>query len=183
MSAAAAAIQAGCGAIADFTAGVMPHLPFLQRLALKLTGNAHDAEDLVQDLMLKLLQQPERLLGISALKPWLARVMHHQHIDQFRRRPPAQAFISFEQTVDDEVGQELLLGLADDGAGPEEEMRDEQLRRQLAAALRGLPEITRRLVELHEIEGQSLPALAELSGIPLNTIKDHLKRARQYLRA
>ena len=68
-----------------FTALVRPHLDRLYRLAFRLTGTREDAQDLVQDVMLKLYPQVDRLAGIDAPQTWLNRVLYNQFIDDQRR--------------------------------------------------------------------------------------------------
>ena len=63
-----------------------PHLQSLYRQAIRYTENRDDAEDLVQDLLLKLFPRLDELERIDRLPPWLARVLYRLFVDDFRRR-------------------------------------------------------------------------------------------------
>ena len=65
---------------------VRPHVEYLYRLAWRFTASVPDAEDLVQDVLLKLCPRTEEMLGIQRLRPWLARVLYHQYVDSVRQR-------------------------------------------------------------------------------------------------
>ena len=65
---------------------VRPHVEYLYRLAWRFTASVPDAEDLIQDVLLKLYPRTEEMLGIQRLRPWLARVLYHQYVDSVRRR-------------------------------------------------------------------------------------------------
>src|SRR5206468_11938868 len=63
-----------------------PQVEYLYRLAWRFTGSVADAEDLVQDVLIKLFPRTQELLGIERLRPWLARVLYNQYVDSVRQR-------------------------------------------------------------------------------------------------
>src|SRR5712664_2035056 len=63
-----------------------PQVEYLYRLAWRFTGSVADAEDLVQDVLIKLFPRTRELLEIERLRPWLARVLYHQYVDSVRQR-------------------------------------------------------------------------------------------------
>src|SRR3990170_3332947 len=63
-----------------------PQVEFLHRLAWRFTGSVADAEDLVQDLLLKLYPRRGQLAAIEQLRPWLAKVLYRQYVDFARRQ-------------------------------------------------------------------------------------------------
>src|SRR3989442_7239962 len=63
-----------------------PQVEYLYRLAWRFTGSVADAEDLVQDVLVKLFPRTQELLGIERLRPWLARVLYNQYVDSVRQR-------------------------------------------------------------------------------------------------
>src|SRR3989442_13998665 len=69
-----------------------PQVEYLYRLAWRFTGSVADAEDLVQDVLLKLYPRTRQLVDIEQLRPWLARVLYRQHVDLVRR--PARSPIA-----------------------------------------------------------------------------------------
>src|SRR6266702_5499255 len=62
-----------------------PQVEYLYRLAWRFTGSVADAEDLVQDVLIKLFPRTQELLEIEKLRPWLARVLYNQFVDSVRR--------------------------------------------------------------------------------------------------
>jgi len=63
-----------------------PQVEYLYRLAWRFTGSVADAEDLVQDVLIKLFPRTQELLEIEKLRPWLARVLYNQFVDSVRRQ-------------------------------------------------------------------------------------------------
>ena len=82
-----------------------PHLQRLYRRAYRFTGSRDDAEDLVQDLLIKLLPQEKRLAEVQALAPWLARALYHLYVDDIRRR--SRSATSLAATNDADVIETL----------------------------------------------------------------------------
>src|SRR5512147_2434560 len=70
---------------ATFERLMRPHLRRLYRLAYRLTGRASDAEDLLQDVLIRLFERTDELSGITDLRPWTSRVLYNRFVDQRRR--------------------------------------------------------------------------------------------------
>ena len=159
-----------------FDALLRPYLDDLFRLAYRLCGDVHDAEDLVQDLTIRLYPRLDELSQIENLRPWLARVLHNLYIDSLRsrkRRP--QGYIDGNSELS-------LAGLSDDADSPEVLIEANDLRRELAASIATLSEDHRYVVIMHDMEGFTLNELTDILGVPLGTLKSRLHRARRLLR-
>jgi RNA polymerase sigma factor (sigma-70 family) len=156
-----------------------PHAEFLYRLAWRFTGNAADAEDLVQDVLLKLYPRMAELCAVERLRPWLAKVLYRQFVD-FSRRRARSPFI--EVAGDAESEETLLDRLAAVDQNPEEHAERRQLYERIERALEQLNSEQRAVVTLHDVEGYSLEELATILEAPLGTLKSRLHRARQRLR-
>lgn len=160
----------------EFEARVRPHLEWLYRLAYRYTAQAQDAEDLVQELLVRLYRRPADLAGLSDLRPWLIRALYNLFVDQWRhrRRTPFGHLHSepWEALFADEGGSDT----------PEDELHSADLRRTVLAALYRVDEEHRALLVLHDVEGHTLPELADTLGLPLGTLKSRLFRARRKLR-
>lgn len=152
-----------------------PHIEHLYRLAYRFTGQRDEAEDLVQDLLLKLYPRRHELEHIEALRAWLSRTLYHHFIDTVRRagRSPLH-----DATSDVTLLQEIEA----DTATPEEEVETLQLQRRLTRAMAELNPDQRALVNLHDVEGYTLVELQTLLDTPLGTLKSRLHRARARLR-
>lgn len=151
-----------------------PHLPKLYRLAFRLTNSAPDAEDLVQDVLVKLFSRQAELSSIRELAPWLGRVLYNQFIDETRRygRQPLK-LVGHGDEIDE---------VADHAADPHAAtVRDGDVDR-LHEALAKLSEDHRVAIMLHDVEGYTVKEVEELTGISQGTVKSRLHRARERLR-
>ncbi len=151
---------------------IRPHLTKLYRLAFRLTGSRADAEDLVQDVLVKVFAR-EELNSVRDLGTWLGRVLYNQFIDDRRRygRMPIRL-------VDDEQELEVAAGDADT---PEQQAGAAEQRNRLNAALAKLSEEQRMVVLLHDTEGYTLSEIETLTAAPIGTLKSRLHRARARL--
>ena len=151
-----------------------PHLPKLYRLAYRLTTNTADAEDLVQDVLVKLFSRQDELTSIRDLAPWLGRVLYNQFIDDVRRygRQPLK-LVNTDRDVDEVTAQ---------GADPESATAHANASAQLLKALEKLSEDHRVVLVLHDVEGYTIKEIEEITGISQGTLKSRLHRARQRLR-
>src|SRR5712691_8041593 len=95
-----------------------PQVEYLYRLAWRFTGNVADAEDLVQDALIKLYPRTQELLEIQRLRPWLARVLYHQYVDSVRQRARSPIV---ELVTDAEGDDHPLDTLPATKDGPEED--------------------------------------------------------------
>jgi len=162
---------------AEFTAWVTPHLEVLYRTAGRFTGHPQDAEDLVQELLLRLYQKPAAWAKLDNPGTWLIRSLHNLFVDQWRHRRHKPLNNRHNLSWDD------LLNRADVGdADPEHLAHSENLQRQIRAALGSLPHDQRAILVLHDMEGHTVGELTVLLDLPLGTVKSRLFRARRHLR-
>ena len=154
---------------------LQPHLKQLYRLAYRFTGNRDDAEDLVQDLLLKLYPRMQELHSIEKPGPWLARVLYRQYIDRIRRqqRSPVQLMDNEEAVYETHSSSD---------AQPMEVVDNEFKNRQLQQALQQLNEDQRLAIMLHDVEGYSLQEIQQMLDVSQGTLKSRLSRARSKLR-
>ncbi len=162
---------------ATFERLVQPHFDRLWRLAYRLTGRRHEAEDLFQELLIKVFGKLDRLVTIDEPGPWLARVMYNLFIDEQRRFARTRMHVVEEGFLPG-AGLEGLPG-SDDPARNKERL--EKLQR-LDRALAQLSDEHRIIVLLHDTEGYKLKEIQELIGVPVGTVKSRLHRARARLR-
>ena len=160
-----------------FTAFVRPHLERLYRFAYRLTGQREDAQDLVQDVLLKTYSQADRIADIEVPLTWLSRVLYNQFIDNQRRYTERRLRL---------VSHDVLSGDPDLAASsepsPEAQVAGEFTIKRLERALAQLSDEHRIVVLLHDTEGYKLKEIQELTGTPVGTVKSRLHRARARLR-
>ncbi len=164
------------GQVEAFERVVAPQVDSLYRLAYRLTGHRHDAEDLVQDLLVRLYPRCAELANLDEPRTWLARSLYNLFVDGLRSRQRSPIGLA------DYSSEELLGSMADTTATPE--MRTEQhlLERRLVEALATLNEDQRLVVALHDMEGYTLTELEHILATPLGTLKSRLHRARESLK-
>ncbi len=162
----------------SFTALVRPHLERLYRLAYRLTQHREDAQDLVQDVLLKLHPQVDSIAEIDAVATWLSRVLYNQFIDNQRRyaRRRMRIVEHRDYSADPDIAQA-------DQASTEDLVEGEFTIMRVQAALEQLSDDHQLIINLHDVEGYTLTEIAEITGIPHGTLKSRRHRARQRLQA
>jgi RNA polymerase sigma-70 factor (ECF subfamily) len=160
---------------AAFQRYVVPELDFLYRVAIGLTANSADAEDLVQDTIVRAYGAVDRFDGRYP-RAWLLTILRNTHINRARRRRP-------ELLRDPDRQMEQVPTTADEeSSDPGEVVARSSLDDRIAAALAGLPERFRRPVELVDVAGLSYREAAEMLGVPIGTVMSRLHRARKRMR-
>jgi len=159
----------------QFETLLRPHLQQLYRLAYRFTGQRADAEDLVQDIVVKLYPRLSEMQKIEKLGPWLARVLYRHFVDKLRskQRSPLH-LVSDEETELEEHHDETP-----DPAGNAETTL---LQDRLQTALDQLNEDQRALMILHDVEGYTLNEIHIMHDVSIGTLKSRLNRARARLR-
>jgi len=166
----------------DFEAGVLAQLDSLYRTALRLTRNPQEAEDLVQETMLKAFRFADSYQRGTNLRAWLFRILNTSAINRFRKQathpvttslPEGEDFYLYNR-IRDITGQEL-------SAAAEDEVLDQYLDEDVYRALNNLPLNFRMPVILADIEGLSYKEIAEALNIPIGTVMSRISRARRQL--
>ena len=152
---------------------VNAHSARVYRLAYRLTGNQHDAEDLTQEVFVRVFR------SLSSYTPgtfegWLHRITTNLFLDSVRRK----ARIKFEGLADD--APERLPGRE---PSPERTYDDRHFDPDVQAALDALPADFRAAVVLCDIEGLSYEEIAATLGVKLGTVRSRIHRGRNQLRA
>lgn len=165
---------------AQFEEDVLPHLRRLYPAALRMTRNASDAEDLVQETSAKAYAAFHQFKPGTNLRAWLNRILANTFINGYRkrRREPVQ-----------ELGGDLERDWQAD-ANPwslqarsaEAEAMDRLPDAEIMQALLDLPESFRMTVYLADVEGYPYKEIAEMMGTPVGTVMSRLHRARGRLR-
>jgi RNA polymerase sigma-70 factor, ECF subfamily len=155
------------------------HSGALYQSAFKLLGNREDAEDALQEGMLAAFKNLRRFEGRSKFSSWLTRIVINAALMRLRSQRVRQTV-----SMDEPLGEtELTLAeqLADPSAGPEELIARDELGEMLEQRLEELTPEMRTAVLLRDVEGLSTEEAAETLGVPENTLKSRLHRARLQL--
>jgi RNA polymerase sigma-70 factor, ECF subfamily len=151
-----------------FEAELLPHLRPLFGAAYRMTGNAHDAEDLVQETFLRAHRAFDRFVPGSNARAWLHTILQRVRTDAFRRTKRRPRTVELE------------------GEGPTTPPPQDALasgREDLERALRALPGPFRDAVVLRDIQELSYAEIAAALGVPVGTVMSRIHRGRALLRA
>ena len=150
--------QARSGSRDAFRALVERHSRAVFRVAYRVTGNEHDAEDVVQETFLKAYAELPRFEGRSGLATWLHRIAANCAVDLLRKRP--------RHTVshDDEQAAPLVERLASPEAGPDRHALGGEIRSRLDEAMGALTPLERAAFTLRHLEQQPIDQIAAALG-------------------
>ncbi len=162
---------------ASFEREALAHLDALYRVALRLTGNASDAEDLVQETMLRAYRSWERYTPGTNAKGWLLTILRHLFINEYRRRS------RHPETVDVDTIEPFALFQEVQEEDPQGAFFDRIVDEEVLRAVDQLPEAFREAVTLSDVEGLSYEEVAKVLDVPVGTVKSRLYRGRRLLQA
>ena len=151
---------------------VRTHSVRVYRLAYRLTGNPHDAEDLTQEVFVRVFRSLTSYTP-GTFEGWLHRITTNLFLDSARRRQR----IRFEGLSQDAEGR-----LAGGDPSPAQAFDERHLDGDIQAALRDLPPEYRAAVVLCDIEGLSYEEIAATLGVKLGTVRSRIHRGRAQLR-
>ena len=152
-------------------------LPYFFHCALRLLGNAADAEDAVQEALLAAYKHIDQFRGQAQMATWLTAIVRNCALMQLRKRPRQIHLPLDEQTAGEQkyfVSEEL----ADTRPTPEEECRNLELSARVQKCAARLSPTLRRTFQLRITMGFSIFETARILGLPLGTVKAQLARAR-----
>jgi RNA polymerase sigma-70 factor, ECF subfamily len=162
-----------------FEAEALPLLDGIYSAAHRMTRNAADAEDLVQETYLRAFRSFHQFQQGTNLRAWLFRILTNTFINSYRKRQREPQTISEDQLED----WYLYSKMASAGMEPSaetaviESLPDEEVQE----ALSSLPEQFRIAVVLADVEGFSYKEIAEITGVPIGTVMSRLHRGRKAL--
>ena len=151
-----------------FEREALPHRGALLATARRLTGRAEDAEDLVQDTLLRAFRYAHRYQPGSNARAWLSRILHRVRLDALRARGRRLTTVPLQdENPRVDAAQEWLLSGGD----------------ALERALAAVPEPYRSAVVLRDLEELSYDEVADVLGVPIGTVMSRIHRGRAVLRA
>ncbi len=163
-----------------YTAIVERYSGTVYNLALRLTGNPQEAEDVLQETFISAFRALSRFEGRSQLGTWLYRIAYNAALMRLRKRQvPTQ---SLDEPLIGDDGDLVPRQFVDWGRLPDELLLGKELRSTLEAALKTLPVSLRSVFVLRDIEGLSTAETAQALGLTETNVKVRLHRARLALR-
>ena len=154
----------------EFKQRFLPHHRLLYRVAYQLTGNAQDAEDLLQDMYLKLWQKRDALPDEAVKEAYLITMMRRLFIDQHRLK-----HLDTSAELKEELSPPCERGL-----DSQVELKDEA--RQMEGLINELPERDAKIIRMHLMEDRSYEEIGQDTGLSQGNIRIFVMRTRQKLK-
>lgn len=153
----------------------------IHQLAFRYLRNREDAEEVAQDVLLKVYQKIDAFRGDAALSSWIYRITFNaamSRLRQFKQSLPN----ALEVPVDEENGQPLRREVVDYAPLADEDMLRAEMRRALVRALKDMPVLYRAPVILRDVQGLSTEEASAVLHLKEQTLKSRLHRGRLMLR-
>ena len=153
-----------------FTQQILPIKHKLYRFSLKIVGNSPEAEDVVQEVFIKLWNQREEWSNFQNLEAWCMRLTKNLSIDKLRSKHRRAGQISEQM---DFVAPTVL---------PDRQTELKDSINKVHEFIGQLPQKQKLVIQLRDVEGHSYQEIAEILEIPMNQVKVYLFRARQSIK-
>ncbi len=161
----------------SFEREALVHLDALYRVALRLTRSPADADDLVQETMLKAYRAWDQFEPGTNAKGWLLTILRHAFINEYRRRT------RHPETVDVDTIEPFAVFSDVQEDDPQGAFFDRIVDDEVLRAIDELPEAFRETLVLSDVEGMNYQEIAKILEVPVGTVKSRLFRARKLLQA
>ncbi|MFH1809169.1 MAG: sigma-70 family RNA polymerase sigma factor [Pseudomonadota bacterium] len=164
----------------NFESQALEHARALYGAGLRMTRNAGDAEDLVQETYLRAFRFSDRFEPGTNLKAWLFRILTNTFINKYRRRVKEREIL---EGVDEDVVRNHLISPSSNlpTLNPEAALVDVQLSDEVTRALDQVPVDFRTVVLLADVHEFSYKEIADMLGCPVGTVMSRLYRGRRLL--
>jgi len=165
-----------------FDAVAREYAPRLFRLALRLCGRREEAEDLVQETLVRTLPALKRFEGRARLSTYLTRSLGNLWKNRLRSRKRSRIVDWFRGRKDDDREEEPHARMADESPSQLEVLESEERAGQVRDAVQRLEPVRRWTLLLREVEELSYEEIASITGVPVGTVRSRLARAREEMR-
>lgn len=166
----------------DFEALVMEHGQQLYNIALRMTGNEEDANDLSQEALLRAYKSFDRWKRECSFSSWLFRIANNLYIDQVRRKRRIR-FESLDAPIVTDDGDKMSRAIESDTRGPQSMAEAAEVQEKVQLALQKLTPEFRMSIILCDIQGFSYAEISEIMDCSIGTVRSRIHRARRALKA
>lgn len=161
-----------------FQQEMVPHMDLLYHFALRTTGSADDAKDLLQETYLKAYRFIDKYERGTNAKAWLFRIMKNSFINNYRKHSRAPEQVDYDAIED---YYELVRDQTMDGNDMRKQFYNDLLEDEVVKAMDSITEEFRTIIILSDLEGLTYEEISEMLDIPLGTVRSRLHRARKNL--
>ena len=155
----------------EFKLLVMPYSSRLYRMAFRLMGNREEAEDVVQEVYVKLWGMCDELPKYNSIEALAIRITRNLCLDQLRRRKVKQDAMKAETLKEESYS-----------VSPARDLEKKEEAEMIHALIAALPEPQRSLVHLRHLEGKEYEEISEMVNMNVNAIRVSISRARKQMR-
>jgi RNA polymerase sigma-70 factor (ECF subfamily) len=166
---------------AEFERQALVHTDALFGAAYRLTRNARDAEDLVQDSLLRAYRFWDSFEQDSNCKAWLLRIVTNTFINEYQRKKRSREVLDAASAEQDATDGVLMHAAATERQSPERTLLERSVSDDVQRALDGLPDDFRTAVVLCDVQGLSYKEIADIMETPVGTVMSRLFRGRKLL--
>ncbi|MCW9706995.1 sigma-70 family RNA polymerase sigma factor [Fodinibius salsisoli] len=164
----------------DFEEEIIPHLDAMYNFALRLTSDPSDAEDLVQDTIVKAFRFFDSYEKGTNAKAWLFRILKNSYINNYRKQSKKPNQVDYDEVA---TFYETIRAERTDTSDLEDKMFRELIDDDISNALDELPEDFRTVVLLCDVEGFTYEEISNMLDVPIGTIRSRLHRGRNLLKS
>jgi RNA polymerase sigma-70 factor (ECF subfamily) len=172
----------------DFAASVEANMDALYSVAMRLTRNRADAEDLVAEAVTRAWAALDTLGNLTLFRPWVFRILRNAFISGRRSKAARPVESSYDHVFNDEGSGDVASLLVEESdafldwwSNPERRVSNDLLGEQIMAAIDELPGAFRTTVLLVNVDGLTYDEAAEVLGVPCGTVRSRMKRGRTLL--
>ncbi len=149
------------------------------RLALSITRDKDDAQDVVQNTFLKTMENIAKFRGRSQISTWVYKIAYNEALMLLRRKN--RQFSVEEKNLD--LSRQIPSGLYVNWPEvPDRQLLKAELKNRLDAAIKSMPIKYRMPLLLHKVEGKPLKEISQIMGLKVNSVKTRIRRARGFVR-
>ena len=167
----------------EFERTALVHLDAMYGAAYRLTRNPRDAEDLVQDSLVRAYRFWDSFQQDSNCKAWLLRIVTNTFINEYQRRKRSREVLDAATAEQDATDGVLVQTSARDKVSPDQAMLSASVSDDVQRALEQLPDDFRTAVILCDMQGLSYKEIADIMETPVGTVMSRLFRGRKLLAA
>ncbi len=164
----------------DFNEEIIPHLDALYNFGLRLTSDPNDAEDLVQDSIVKAYRFFDSYEKGTNAKAWLFRILKNSYINNYRKKSKKPQEVDYDEVAS---FYESIRAERTETSDMEDKMFRELIDDDISYALDEIPEDFRTVVLLCDVEDFTYEEIANMLDVPIGTIRSRLHRGRNLLKA
>lgn len=164
----------------DFNEEIIPHLDALYNFGLRLTSDPNDAEDLVQDTIVKAYRFFTSYEKGTNAKAWLFRILKNSYINNYRKKSKKPQEVDYDEVA---TFYETIRAERTETSDLEDKMFRELIDDDISNALDEIPEDFRTVVLLCDVEEFTYEEIANMLDVPIGTIRSRLHRGRNLLKA